>query len=299
MAKSKSGGTRSYIRGRVGADVYSIGKDSSGKKQQVVRSLAETVANPQTLSQMRGRMIMSTVMQAESALAFIVDHSFDGVPNGQPSLSEFIRKNYGLVKSDVAAHPSSGNSFGLVAYQQKGFRHGAYQISAGNATPAANIAGGGHFPQMKITVPATITAATLTVGVIKTALGLKAGDFVTGVYMVSPQKVAAIRVYMPADSADETVVTAANFATLFAAEYVNCSPEVNLDSLTDEHILSIVDSSVQDNAFAFVTSVKTEAGWTHNTAVMECESNPTQWTADIILPTYPIGQARFLNGGEV
>lgn len=48
MAKSKSGGTRAYIRGRVGADVYSIGKTANGKKQQVVRSLAETVANPQT-----------------------------------------------------------------------------------------------------------------------------------------------------------------------------------------------------------------------------------------------------------
>lgn len=299
MAKSKSGGTRSYIRGRVGADVYSIGKDSSGKKQQVVRSLAETVANPQTLAQMRGRMIMSTVMQAESALAFIVDHSFDGVPNGQPSLSEFIRRNYGLVKSDVAAHPSGGNSFGLVEYQQKGFRYGAYQISAGNATPAANIAGGEYMPQMKITVPNDITAETLTVGVIKTALGLKAGDFVTGVYMVTPTKVAAIRVYMPADSEDATVVTAANFATLFAAEYVNCSPEFSLESLASEHKLQIIDMSVQDDAYAFITSVKTEAGWTHNTAVLKNETNPSNWTADVVLPTYPIGQARFLNGGEV
>lgn len=299
MAKSKSGGTRSYIRGRVGADVYSIGKDSSGKKQQVVRSLAETVANPQTLSQMRGRMIMSTVMQAESALAFIVDHSFDGVPNGQPSLSEFIRKNYGLVKSDVAAHPSAGNNFGLVEYQQKGFRYGAYQISAGNATPAANIAGGDYTMKILMSVPATITAETLTVGVIKTALGLKAGDFVTGVYMVTPTKVAAIRVYMPADSADDTVVTEANLATLFAVEGVNCNPEVTFENLATEHTINIFDSTAQADAYAFVTSVKTEAGWTHNTAVMQCETNPTRWTADIVLPTYPIGQARFLNGGEV
>lgn len=46
MAKSKSGGTRSYIRGKIGADVYSVGKDGKGKRQQVVRSLAEQVANP-------------------------------------------------------------------------------------------------------------------------------------------------------------------------------------------------------------------------------------------------------------
>ena len=30
MARSKSGGTRSFLRGRVGADVYSIGKDDNG-----------------------------------------------------------------------------------------------------------------------------------------------------------------------------------------------------------------------------------------------------------------------------
>ena len=63
MAKSKSGGTRSLIRGRVGSDVYSIGKDGKGQRQQVVRSLAETVANPRSQSQMFNRMVMSTVMQ--------------------------------------------------------------------------------------------------------------------------------------------------------------------------------------------------------------------------------------------
>ena len=78
-------------------------KDGKGKKQQVVRALAETVKNPQTIAQMRGRMIMSTVMQAQSAMAYIVDHSFDGVPAGQPSISEFIRRNYELIKADVAA----------------------------------------------------------------------------------------------------------------------------------------------------------------------------------------------------
>ena len=62
MAKSKNGGTRAMIRGRVGSDVYSIGKDGKGARQQVVRSLAEQVANPRTQAQMFNRMIMSTVM---------------------------------------------------------------------------------------------------------------------------------------------------------------------------------------------------------------------------------------------
>lgn len=129
MAKSKSGGTRSYIRGKIGADVYSIGKDGKGNRQQVVRSLAEQVSNPQTESQMFGRMIMSTVMQAVSAFRTIIDHSFDGLPAGQPSISEFIRRNYALIRTDALAHPSSSNTFGLVKYQQKGIKAGPYIIS--------------------------------------------------------------------------------------------------------------------------------------------------------------------------
>ena len=41
MAKSKNGGTRSFIRGRIGSDVYSVGKVGKGARQPVVRSLAE------------------------------------------------------------------------------------------------------------------------------------------------------------------------------------------------------------------------------------------------------------------
>ena len=113
MAKSKNGGTRSFIRGRIGSDVYSVGKDGKGARQQVVRSLAEQVANPRSSAQMFGRMVMSTVMQTVSALKPIIDHSFDGVATGQPSISEFIRRNYALVKADAEAHPASGNQFGL------------------------------------------------------------------------------------------------------------------------------------------------------------------------------------------
>ena len=120
MAKSKSGGTRSMIRGRVGADVYSVGRDAKGKKQQIVRSLAETVSNPQTQAQMRGRMIMATIAQALAALRPIVDHSFDNVVGARANLAEFTSRNYALIKSDVATHPSGNNYFGLNKWQEKG-----------------------------------------------------------------------------------------------------------------------------------------------------------------------------------
>ena len=139
MAKSKVGGSRAYIRGRIGADVYSIGKDGKGTRQQVVRSLAEQVSNPRTESQMRGRMIMSTVMQAVSYLSPIIDHSFDGTPKGQPSISEFISRNYALVKKDMEMRPSENNQFDFVPYGRKGLVNGRFQIANGKASLPSHI----------------------------------------------------------------------------------------------------------------------------------------------------------------
>ena len=163
MAKSKSGGTRTYIRGRVGSDVYSIGRDAKGKKQQVVRSLAESVANPQTQAQMRGRMIMSTIAQALAVLRPIVDHSFDNVVGARANLAEFTSRNYALIKADVAANPASGNKFGLVAYQEKGAKQGQYIIADGQAViPAALV-----LTQANGVIAITLPSDAITVGGLK------------------------------------------------------------------------------------------------------------------------------------
>lgn len=299
MAKSKSGGTRSYIRGRVGADVYSIGKDAKGKKQQVVRSLAESVANPQTESQMRGRMIMSTVMQAESALAFIVDHSFDNVPNGQPSLSEFIRRNYALVKADVAAHPASGNSFGLNKYQEKGAKAGAWVIAAGSAVPANASVSNTATANIDIPIADSITAETLTVKAIREGLGLSSGDYITHVFLTFEGLSAAVRIYMPDAAQDAVIVSAANFADTFKIEAVNCSPMMTANSLAAEHIISVYSDGVTNVAGAVITSRKSAEGWIHNDAVMTIVDDNPEFSADVALPTYPVGAARFLNGGDI
>lgn len=130
MARSKSGGTRSYIRGKIGADVYCVGKTGKGDRQQVVRSLAEQVANPQTSPQMVQRMLMSSVAQLTRALKPIIDHSFDGVPAGQPSISHFRQLALNAYKVDSEkAEPE----FGYVDWQGKLIPNANVQISAGKA----------------------------------------------------------------------------------------------------------------------------------------------------------------------
>lgn len=293
MAKSKSGGTRSYLRGKIGADVYSIGKDGKGKKQQVVRSLAEVVANPQTIAQMRGRMIMSTVMQAVSALKPIIDHSFDGIPTGQPNISEFIRRNYALIKADVAAHPASGNSFGLVKYQEKGPRPGLYVVSEGSAVLPSVLT----LNQTSLTPKFTIalSASTLTVGGLKDALGLVNDEYITLVDLddYSGGQFARVRVSTTLD--DSTPITAENVASLFSVEG-NLSLTFDLDGNTIE----ATSAGVHNNGSAgLIVSKYVDGVWIHSRCVLANIAEDASYTADVALPTYPIGSEQFLNGGEL
>lgn len=293
MAKSKSGGTRSYIRGRVGADVYSIGRDAKGAKQQVVRSLAETVANPQTLAQMRGRMIMSTVMQAVSGLRPIIDHSFDNVPTGQPNISEFISRNYALIKADVAANPATGNAFPLVAYQEKGIKGGAYVISAGEVIPAAALV-------KSASGDITITIAeSETVGSLKTKLGLSSDDYVTLVWLCPNAGVCYVRFRIDPSVADTTAVTNSMVNALFLKE----GNTQGAASITGSELTLSMAPADGDSAIAsgFIVSKKESAGYKHSTCTIANAASGLYNTAsaDVVLPTYPVGSAMYLNGGDL
>lgn len=285
MGKSKNGGTRSFLRGRVGSDVYSVGKDSKGQKQQVVRSLAESVANPQTSAQMRGRAIMSTVMQAVSALSQVIDHSFDNVVAGQPNVSEFIRRNYAAIKADVAANPASGNAFGIVKYGEKGAKQGAYIISAGSVyLPTA-------FVNAADKATLTVAGASLTVAAIKSALGLNDKEYFTLVGLTA-NGVAEIARFRIADAlSDDTVVTAGNINDLFAIE-ANCVPAIAVAGMT----LTFALPNGQANS-AIIFSKYENGSFKHNDATLLGVTNPDYSFNDAI-STYPVGSARLLNGGD-
>lgn len=291
MAKSKSGGTRAYIRGKIGADVYSIGKTSKGQKQQVVRSLAEVVSNPQTESQMRNRMIMSTVMQAVSALSPIIDHAFDAVPSGQPAISEFIRVNHALIKADAAAHPSSDMTFGLVKYQEKGAKSGLYIIADGKvAIPASlSLAFAANVPALTI----ALTAATLTVGGLKSALGLAGGDYITLVGINANGGLLYGRAYITDSEADTTAISSDNVETLFTIE-ANDVVAVSLDG----NSIKFTFTSTAKSA-GVILSKKENSEWNHSKSTMQNSSLAVEFSEDIALPTYPQGASRFLNGGDL
>lgn len=286
MAKSKVGGTRAYIRGRIGSDVYSIGKTAAGKKQQVVRSLAEQVKNPQTLAQMRGRMIMSTVMQGVSAMAAIIDHSFDAYPVGQPNISAFIKENYGLIKADVASSPATGNVFGLNKYQEKGIKMGAWVISMGQAA---------GLPAAAAVLSATALTITLgsdtTVGGLKNVLNLGSEDYFTLCAIPEAGQFVYVRVNINKSLADTEAIAAGNIASLFEFDgNVAVTPALNGSTIT-------LTPAVFGANNGIIVSRKEGSAYKHSTCVLAAPTDP-EWSASVALATYPEGSQRFLNGGD-
>lgn len=288
MAKSKNGGTRSFIRGRIGSDVYSVGKDGKGARQQVVRSLAEQVANPRSSAQMFGRMVMSTVMQAVSALKPIIDHSFDGVATGQPSISEFIRRNYALVKADAEAHPNGGNTFGLNKYQEKGIKGGQYIVSNGSVQLPSAVSAATNFMNI------LIDQKNMTVGGLKAALGLSADGYLTMVVIGDTKGASYARVRLTTTLPDSTAITSENVASLFAIEAnVGVTATVYEKGVSFElaHDGSFIDSGV-------IVSEKIAGAWQHNQCILSGDTD-YDFAANVALPTYPTGAQMFLNGGDL
>ena len=288
MAKSKNGGTRSFIRGRIGSDVYSVGKDGKGARQQVVRSLAEQVSNPRSNAQMFGRMVMSTVMQAVSGFKPIIDHSFDGIATGQPCISEFIRRNYTLVKADAEAHPKSGNQFGLNKYQEKGILPGKYMVSNGSVLVPAHLHGG--------PTGATINLPddNLTVGGLKNVLGLSADGYFTMVLVDAKNGAVYSRARLDQTLADATPITTQNVGSLFSFEG-NAPANV---SLKDTSINITLGKGEEAAAYGIIVSEKIAGAWQHSQCVLSLYDEAGT-AADVALPTYPTGAQMFLNGGDL
>lgn len=287
MAKSKAGGTRAYIRGKIGADVYSIGKDGKGRKQQVVRSLAEQVKNPQTTAQMKGRMIMSTIMQAVASMSVIIDHSFDNVPNGQPCISEFIRLNYGLIKTDVANNPSSGNRFGLNKYHEKGLKCGIFRMSSGTALLPECIDGQDN-GRVNVTLAANDKYSDLW-----TKLGLAEGEFIT-IVGIKDGAFTYARLTPDRTKTATTVVSQSNFLAAFVVE-----GNMTLAVAAASNVYTITDNGSDWDAVGVIVSKKQGAGYVHNDCQLDAPNYSFEFAADTALPTYPTGEEMFLNGGDI
>lgn len=159
-----------HARGKVGDLVFSR---SNG--QQVVRSRAAVVKNPKTESQMIQRILLNTVAQGYSKLRAIVNHSFEGVQEGQKSMSEFMRRNLDKLRSGVAQAVANGNDYSAI--------EPVTPVGMNFFSPQAFVVAVGSMPEL---APEFISSSTATVDLKGTTykaiidgLGLQRGDQLT------------------------------------------------------------------------------------------------------------------------
>lgn len=299
MAKSPVGGSRAFLKGRVGSDVYSLGKDGKGKRQQVVRSLAEEVANPRTVSQMANRMIMSTVMQAVKFLNPVIDHSFDGVPVGQPSISEFIRRNYAVLKAGTGEYNE---------YQEKGVKRNALVVSVGKAKWPAGVS----FGQCEdddstgygaYGVNIYMDGAAHTVGELRALLQAgSADDYITVVNVgVNGQyKPSFARFRVNPALTDATAITA-DMENLFIVEgnYSQTKVAVVVKDTGTAHVSIFLSAGYWNSpkGIGAILSTKKGGAWAHTSCTLLCTGVDSNYAT--ALATYPVGTEQFLNGGSL
>lgn len=165
-----------HARGKVGSLVFSR---ADGK--QIVRSRAEVVKNPRTESQMIQRILLNTISQAYSTMKVIVDHSYQGVAEGQQTMSMFMQRNLNLIRQHVAEAKAAGKTFAEIkefsALKSNNFALNAYEIAKGKLPVIIPT-----LTQGKTTASIVLDANTYE-GVIN-QYGLQRGDQITFVAII-------------------------------------------------------------------------------------------------------------------
>ena len=303
MAKSPVGGSRAMLKGRIGSDVYSVGKDGKGRRQQVVRSLAEQVSNPRTTSQMANRMIMSTVMQAAKYFRDIIDHSFDGTPTGQPSISKFISLNYAVLAKGTGVYNE---------YQEKGVKKNTYQISQGTLQWTPEVAfrqntndDSTAFGQYGVQI--ATGEKNITVAQLRQLISGGAEDgylTVINLYAGTNKPAGFIRFRVnPALAGNTNVFDGSYHAieNLFVTEGNGAFNAAKIESganFAEGFVISLAVADANQASYSgAIWSKKVNGSWKHTTCILAAGEEVSNY--DTALATYPVGSEQFLNGGDL
>lgn len=264
-----------HARGKVGSLVFSR---NNGK--QIVRAKAEVVANPQTDAQMIQRIFLNTIAQAYSNMSAIVDHSFEGVKKGQPSMSFFMQKNLKNLRERVSAQLAAGASreeiFSFTPIGTAILVPNNYLISKGTL-PKVAVLDDNADASMKVTLSANTYAAMLA------DYGLERGDQLTFMAITGNSAddaaVSFCRVILDPRNADGT---AADLSSALVADgAINLPSERNEGTFVtltyaDGH-LSFGFGSTYMLASAVIVSRKANDGtWKRSTAYMTANESSAE-----------------------
>lgn len=317
------------IRGRVGADVYQLGRTGAGSKQQIVRSMPEEVANPQSLTQMEQRMVLATVAAAFKLLKPVINHSFDGVTPGIASISAFRKMNFPLVRDFYLNGADDGYQFSLNEWQERAALCGAYVVANG-AKRFNTWAGGGWkiepgtsdvFLELSVSVP--VKDNKIYLSDFKQAWQVGSDGIVTVVGIVATgahsSRLGYYQLKFKSGLADNTVIATfpnsgedptskVSVGDIFDID-ANLNPVISMYCMRDEEtqmasigpkLEGLQDADAQGGAYGLIGAWKTAKGYVHNYARLDCTLTGSAHYRDNskVIDTYPRGKSAFLDGGD-
>lgn len=317
------------IRGRVGADVYQLGRTGAGSKQQIVRSMPEEVANPQSLTQMEQRMVLGTVAAAFKLLKPVINHSFDGVTPGIASISAFRKMNFPFVRDFYLNGADDGYQFSLNEWKERAALCGAYVVASG-AKRFNTMVGGGWkiepgtsdvFLELSVSVP--VKDNKIYLSDFKQAWQVGQDGIVTVVGIVATgahsSRLGYYQLKFKSGLADDTVLatfpnsgyeptTKASVSDIFDVD-ANLNPVISMYCMRDEDtqlanigpkLEGLQDTDAQGGAYALIGAWKTAKGYAHNYARLDCTLTGSAHYRDNskVIDTYPRGKSAFLDGGD-
>lgn len=207
--------------------------------QQMSRARNRVVKNPKTAPQQIQRMIAATVGYAYAGLKQIVDHSFEGVAYGGPSMNMFRRLNMDALRA-TAAKASAGDNVG--AFAMKGIRTvypNSYAISRGSLPKIESygINTGGDDPNRAV----IWCDASVTINSLLSSFGAQPGDQVTMVAINIPEGAGTLASYGDGARTEIRVGAVAIRRLKFLTSYTE---EQRTTEITSENFANLFDMEV-------------------------------------------------------
>lgn len=262
---------------------------------QITKDRVYDVKNPRTESQMRQRMLMTTVGAAYKMLKSIADHSFEGYSSGMQCMRQFNSRNLNRFKQAAAAK-------GSVAFNE---------YKDGDINPLPFILASGSLPGFTFKFDAESNleivgkkenADFATAEGIYAALGVQRNDLITfctvigeggttnGVYTYKAERFNIVRLYCDKSGA----VTKP--ADAFTISTNNDQASIAMSTATN----AITIKTGKADFGAVIQSRKNDSGWQRSDAVMIVDETVISGvkTANQ-LATYPVGTELILNNGPM
>lgn len=263
--------------------------------KQITKDRVFDVKNPRTESQMRQRMLMTTVGAAYKMLKSIADHSFEGYTSGMQCMRQFNSRNLNRFKQAAAAK-------GSVAFNE---------YKDGDINPLPFILASGSLPGFIFSfdgesnlqiVGEKENADFTTAEGIYAALGAQRNDLITfctvigegsttnGVYSYKAERFNIVRLYCDKSGAVSKPADAFTISTNNDQATISMSTAAN----------AITIKTGAADFGAVIQSRKSNSGWLRSDAVMIVAEDVISGvkTANQ-LATYPVGTELILNNGPM